>query len=182
MSATKLGASAPANDYTLRNNEDGSFDILRGTTVVQHFDAAGNITAMGGILALASSVTAVDAKVGRSKLVYFTRDVATAGTQAVTGVGFTPKTIIAFANKGSVALREMSIGFSDSGRVAANAFQLGVDGIGWSYSSTLVRLYASSGVYADAQVTSYDADGFTLTWSKTGSPTGTATGYALCLG
>jgi hypothetical protein len=41
MSATKLGASAPANDYTLRNNEDGSFDILRGTTVVQKIDSAG---------------------------------------------------------------------------------------------------------------------------------------------
>jgi hypothetical protein len=45
MSATKLGASAPANDYTLRNNEDGSFDILRGTTVVQSISATGKVVA-----------------------------------------------------------------------------------------------------------------------------------------
>jgi microcystin-dependent protein len=49
MSATKLGASAPANDYTLRNNEDGSFDIVRGTTVVMNFAATTGLITGNGI-------------------------------------------------------------------------------------------------------------------------------------
>jgi hypothetical protein len=36
-----------ANNYTLRNNEDGSFDILRGTTVVQSISANGNTIIKG---------------------------------------------------------------------------------------------------------------------------------------
>jgi microcystin-dependent protein len=47
MSQTTLAASSAANNYTLRNNEDGSFDILRGTTVVQSISATGVISGNG---------------------------------------------------------------------------------------------------------------------------------------
>jgi hypothetical protein len=67
MSATKLGASAPANDYTLRNNEDGSFDILRGTTVVQKFDT-NNVAYTPFGMVVAANTQYSDASMGRPPL------------------------------------------------------------------------------------------------------------------
>jgi hypothetical protein len=43
MSETTLAASNAANNYTLKNNEDGSFAIKKGTTGMLSIDASGNL-------------------------------------------------------------------------------------------------------------------------------------------
>jgi hypothetical protein len=112
-----------------------------------------------------------------SDMVTTTYDVSTAsGTQDITGFGFNPTcctiTGVIGANKG------MSIGWCDSSAtqsvvmdyhlVTADAFD-GETGIA-------VKIRGNSGNHA-AAVVSYITDGIRLTWTKTGSPTGTAKIY-----
>lgn len=47
-------------------------------------------------------------------------------------------------------------------------------------TSTLIVLNTAGSTDQNATIASYDADGFTLTWTKTGSPTGTATLLFIC--
>lgn len=103
----------------------------------------------------------------------FTRALTTAsGTQAITGVGFTPKAVIFLGVRDGGLLDTK--GF-DTG-VAANCILQGYDSnqfLGAAYS---IYFYHGSGVDRQrALITSLDADGFTLTWTKDGSPTGTGT-------
>jgi hypothetical protein len=52
---------------------------------------------------------------------------------------------------------------------------------GFYAASVLMSMESSTGHVASAVIASYDADGFTLTWTKTsGSPTGTAGLMFLC--
>lgn len=116
----------------------------------------------------------------RSKVVGFTRDLTTAtGMQAVTGVGFTPRAVITF---GAVNLNGiMSIGVADS---AFGGAALSAATTAGTYTFNTTTIYISTAVGTDFQtalVQSYDADGFTLAWTKTGTPSGTAQFYALCL-
>jgi len=109
------------------------------------------------------------------KIGSLTRDTTAAnGDVAYTGVGFKPAVIIFLAGHSTDAI---SVGFSDvtidacvivrTGKLTdTNAIYCGnTDG---SASQTAV-------------VKSMDADGFTLTWTKTGSPTGTDTVYYLAI-
>ena len=49
MSETTLAASNAANNYTLKNNEDGSFAIKKATTDVLTISATGVVTPVNGI-------------------------------------------------------------------------------------------------------------------------------------
>lgn len=98
-----------------------------------------------------------------------TRDLAAAaGNVAYTGYGFTPQALIIFANIAASG----SIGCSDSA--------LAVIGIHIKFSSYgaagafIILLETASGKFSTAIVASYDPDGFTLTWTKTSTPTGVA--------
>lgn len=99
-----------------------------------------------------------------------TRDVSTAsGPQAVTGVGFKPKLVLLVATIDSAS--KASVGFSDaSGQRAIHAQNAAT----WANAAAAVMIYTDGSNNATATVTSLDADGFTLTWVKNGSPTGTA--------
>jgi hypothetical protein len=113
----------------------------------------------------------------------FTRDISTAsGTQAVTGVGFAPRVVIFLAMLPSV-VGGMNLGF-DTG---ASVFQLVDNGIiaADQYIQSAVNsiLFQISGAaYYQGKITAMDADGFTITWTKTGAPTGTATIGYLAIG
>lgn len=111
------------------------------------------------------------------KAVSFTRDVSLTGTQAITGVGFTPKAIIFFA------VENTSTKFSVAAASGASeAYVLGAYSAGtFTYSNGVVFTITSLSVtQALASLTSFDTDGFTLTWTKNGSPTGTVDVRALC--
>lgn len=117
----------------------------------------------------------------RFKVGNTTRDISTAsGTQAITGVGFQPKAVIFLAVVN--ATTQASIGVDDGtnyGAVAANAG--GVAGnFGPSTTASIVIVTGASD-NAVGKITTLGSDGFTLTWTKTGSPTGTASILYLAL-
>jgi hypothetical protein len=140
----------------------GDFAVLRGY-------AAGVVRCSGYLRANGTPVGGGSYKVGS-----FTRDVSTAtGSQAVTGVGFKPKAVLFFAVVGASAVS--SWGFSD-GSTGKNAYS-NDNGTGGQFnvSSNAVLISVSSGNSYNGVVSSFDADGFTVGWTKSGSPTGTAT-------
>lgn len=110
----------------------------------------------------------------------FTRDTSTAsGTQAVTGVGFQPKAIIFLASV-STSTRQ-SAGFSDGSGEGSlyNAYGLTVGA--WNPVGLAIRMLTNGSDIYDGAVSALGSDGFTITWTKSGSPTGTATIYYLAL-
>ena len=113
----------------------------------------------------------------RFKVGSFTYDVSTAsGTQAVTGVGFSPKAVVFLA--GINGTSAMSAGIDD-GSTAFVIIDDNVDAAGtYAVNSQSIGIATTAGGNAQGKITTLGADGFTITWTKTGSPTGTATiGY-----
>lgn len=104
-----------------------------------------------------------------------THDIAVEGAQAITGVGFQPAAVIAIATVPNVGSRA-SWGFAlASGAGASLTDNNAVTGASYQFNSdALIAIQTGSGVAATAALTSVGADGFTITWSKSGSPTGTA--------
>lgn len=118
----------------------------------------------------------------KSKLIAATRDMtASSGDVAYTGVGFMPTAIMAIASTGSsggAPATPMSIGFTDSSEIAGNVSSVGVDTFAVE-GNYLILLYQGAN-FQYANISSFDADGFTLTWTKGSSPTGTAHIRFLC--
>jgi hypothetical protein len=113
-----------------------------------------------------------------SKQGYATRDASTAsGSQAITGIGFQPVAIVIFGYE------------SQSGYVASwTLIDSDGDGTGFEcYPTTQFEgprelgLFAAGGDYNYVSGVTCDADGFTLTWVKGGTPTGTLNLSFLCL-
>jgi len=112
----------------------------------------------------------------------FTRDISTVtGTQAVTGIGFQPTTLIimgALANSGG---QTFSIGLA----VGTS------DGLIFSLDGDITKIISvdnrfldfiiSDGTYNYAVVNSMDSDGFTLGWTKAGAPTGSVVCHFIAL-
>lgn len=115
-----------------------------------------------------------------SKIITATRDLtAVSGDVSYTGVGFCPTSIHSqYAINGSGVVGN-GTGFSDSvrGSSALNDRQNNATSV---RTTGLIYSDVASGALQYAVVKSYDADGFTLTWTKTGSPTGTLNIAFLC--
>ena len=108
----------------------------------------------------------------------FSRDKATAsGDSSVTGVGFTPKAGMFWALQNSTNF--LSIGFQgDAGTTQANClsdYRFAVTDANWSYSGSnaVFRNDHSGSHYYWGYISAWDSDGFTVTWARTGTPTGT---------
>ena len=111
--------------------------------------------------------TAVSIKIGT-----FTRDTSLAtGSQAVTGVGFTPKGVIFFAVQDNSA--EASWGFDN----VTGSYGIGRRQAGTNLDVSSASIYDSegAGVSYTGVLASLDADGFTVSWTRNGAPTGTLT-------
>lgn len=107
-----------------------------------------------------------------------TYDLSTAsGTQAITGVGFTPRLIIILGNQTGNA--RTSIGIDDG----TNHYSIYMVDAGNAFNSaTTTSINAGSGSASQSgYVSALGADGFTITWIKTGSPTGTFNLMYLCI-
>lgn len=132
-----------------------------------------------GVTTLASSARLL------SKIKTITRDLtAVTGTVAYTGVGFQPTSMVA---QGAVASTTINVsapyflifGMSDSSKTSMS-ISLGA-GSFITNGTNFIELVDATGANSQvATISSYDADGFTLSWTKAGSPTGTATIYVLC--
>lgn len=109
----------------------------------------------------------------RFKVGSFTRDISLAsGTQAVTGVGFSPKALFFIANVDSLSTKP-SVGVDDATTAGGWGIRSTFSAVDYSANSIIFRT-ATSDDYL-GKLSSLDSDGFTITWTKTGSPTGTAT-------
>ncbi len=106
----------------------------------------------------------------------FTRDISVvSGSQAVTGVAFTPKVLLFLAAvSGAVGL--MCIGLSD-GAHHETVYDNNNSGAGtWAVdTSNCLLVNVGGGATYAGSVSSLDADGFTIAWTKAGAPTGTLT-------
>ena len=111
----------------------------------------------------------------RFEIIQTTRDTSAAtGNVSYTGAGFAPKAVLAFAGRGSTVAN--SIGFAENVGTAEMMQWYSSGGAGfYSVATNLLTLIESGGAnYTNVSVASWDADGITLTYTKTGSPTGTA--------
>lgn len=118
---------------------------------------------------------------GESKIISFTYNLTTAsGTQTITGVGFTPSLVI-FLGLLENSTTAVCMGF-DNGTTHYPIY--GNAGPVWFVSNAgtiSIVLITSAGNQQVAAISSFNSDGFVLTWTKTGSPTGTATIQALVI-
>ena len=100
-----------------------------------------------------------------------------AGPVSYTGVGFKPTAVFGlFYGPGT-----STHGFGITDKITASG--VGVNGSGVAYqdsTTTLFSLSPASGQAFNATLVSLDPDGFTLQWTKLGSPTGTAQLAFLC--
>lgn len=100
------------------------------------------------------------------------------GSVSYTGIGFKPKGLIVLANVpntpevsiGIVFAAENNFSVFNSHNITANA---------WNNEAYLVNLVQGIGVRYIGYIQSWDDDGFTITWTKTGSKTGVAEIYYL---
>lgn len=138
---------------------------------------------IAGLLAVAANAQIVSQQVPglQSKVLTITRDLTVAtGSVGYTSVGFRPTTCTATGRVAASITQNVNIfGVSDSALgqtstyIAANV----VD----TTSGRIITSFDASGTSGQTfAITSYDADGFTGTWTKTGAPTGTFTGYVTC--
>lgn len=105
----------------------------------------------------------------------FTRDVSTAsGTQAVTGLGGRPRVL--FILTGTSGTSDFSIGWGDTATNMSIADYHNVAADQFTATTNLVYIIQSpaTNTYTGV-VSSFDADGFTISWTKAGSPTGVYT-------
>lgn len=109
----------------------------------------------------------------------FTKDMTQAsGNVSYTGVGFKPAAIVFCAsgpdNNG------LSVG-TDNASSKGSVVAYGAGSYTSTTSFSIYMLNAAGTTLQDAFVASFDTDGFTLTWAKVGSPTGTGTVIYLAL-
>ncbi len=116
------------------------------------------------------------------KILTFTRNMtAAAGDVATTGAGFTPRQVMFFAavNGNSAA----SWGFDD-GTDSESTSQSHNGDMSSDSSNSSIFIHTSGTSPTDSKqhavIKTLDVDGFTLTWSKSSSPSGTATIIAIC--
>lgn len=108
-----------------------------------------------------------------------TRDMSLAsGLQAVTGVGFTPAWVLLLSADGR---ESMSVGFAEgapNGGAVASKHNITPDT--WNTYGQPIRISESSSDAYMADVDSFDADGFTLAWTRFGAITGIVAVRYLC--
>ena len=112
-----------------------------------------------------------------------TRDMtAASGDVAYTGYGFKPKAIIIASTMATVNI--MSLGFGDealSEMALISSPSGGLAGFGADTAKIVVLKQVPATDEQTAVLKTLDADGFTLTWTKTGTPSGTGTLIVLAL-
>lgn len=110
--------------------------------------------------------------VGLEKCINSTWDTSTIGVQTVTGTGFTPKSVQIMMNIDNTEI--ISDGWTD-GTTSACRFWEANANTQQSSTSVIVAARTQTGVTeSQAIFTSFTSNGMTMTWTKTGAPSGTA--------
>jgi len=121
-----------------------------------------------GAQALAADVLKL---VSKSKIITATR-VATAdsGDVIYAGVGFKPRAVICLAGAGGGNHHSASIGFGDENLAEGCLYHIN-DSAEWHTTTVFIYLGIVAGNSQSAVVKTLDADGFTLTWTESGTGT-----------
>jgi hypothetical protein len=102
------------------------------------------------------------------------------GTQSITGVGFQPKAIIGNASvSGTEKFSVCGISDGTSNRNIQPQNQISFQD--WSNQPYLFSMIQAGSTEYHGEIQSFDSDGFTITWTKTGSTTGTLNYQFMCL-
>jgi len=105
------------------------------------------------------------------KIGTFTRDMeAVTADVAYTGVGFTPEFMIFFASGSSIPVT-LTAGFDNGTTQISSYIQGNVANSGASGAVSILLATTIGTAQQEGVVKTFGADGFTLTWTKTGSPT-----------
>jgi hypothetical protein len=185
IAATKLNLATVAQNVAFTGNVVAANIQLTTSTLITAILDEDNMASNSAVaIPTQQSVKAyVDANGGgvsysdaRFKVGTFTRDMeAASGDVAITGVGFVPKMLFFFAGKASTAgaiiqyfgaVQNPNVGGVTLNRTPADATGPYI----WTTSSNCIGLIESGLANQMAVMKTYDADGFTLTWTKTGSP------------
>lgn len=181
--STLLSETSPAIDDELivRDTSASTTDKITLANVLKVLNALTEDTTPDGaadyVLTYDASASAVKKallhQATKFQVGTFTREMTDAsGNQVLTGVGFAPKALIMLAIVTSTS--QLSIGFVVSGaNVCLINFDSSVPGA-WSFSSTQsVYMDGGAGVSYIGVVNALGTDGFTVTWTRSGAPSGT---------
>jgi hypothetical protein len=116
------------------------------------------------------------------KVGVFTRDMSLAsGTQAITGVGFTPRAVLFLAGIQG-AIGKTSIGFQVTNSPGV-LYDMNNNVAGtWGIQPNAIFCQSGAGNAAyNGSISTYDSDGFTIAWSQGDAITGTLTVYYLAI-
>jgi hypothetical protein len=146
---------------------DGSGDVSVSSVTTTNLT---DLTDAGATTLHSHAASAVSVKVGE-----FTRDSATAsGTQAITGVGFQPKAVI-FTGSKSGTLQVVYVAFTDGTNDGQTySRELETSGSRVTNGGLFQFHQSGSGNYNSGGLT-LDSDGFTISWTKAGTNSGTIT-------
>lgn len=167
----------------IRNNGSGvitldpnASETVDGAATLELYPGEACICVCNGSAFTTTGLKGISKKVGS-----FTRDVSTAsGTQAITGVGFKPKAIMVVSAISGGASRG-SIGYADGSAAGCLYNAHNTSANQWGPATNMIFLDSGGGANYKGDISSFDADGFTINWTKTGSPVGTAVCYFLAL-
>jgi hypothetical protein len=165
-----LSTTGTAADSDKLDGQHGSGYAVAGSGVIGVVAGAGiSVSANTGNVTITN--TSVDTQL-LTKVKEYTRTATTgAGDVSYTGIGFKPTTLEAYVIVDGTSYA--CWGFADSGKAGASTYTY------WGSTAQVFHSYAyfvdigMSSAWSRADVKSYDDDGFTLTWTKTGSPSGT---------
>jgi hypothetical protein len=114
-----------------------------------------------------------------SKIITATKDISSGGDVSYTGVGFTPTAIIVLYSLNNSP--NMGIGAVDSSKTNGQVTQYSSGVSFGGGTGSFINAEPANGSETRAIVKSFDADGFTLTWTPTaGTPTGTINLCFMC--
>ncbi len=174
----KITVTAPATASTLTIADGKTLTVSNTLTFTGTDSSSVNFGAGGTVSYAANPISYSDA---RYEIVLASKNLADAtGTQAITGAGFAPVAVFAIGDvtnstKASWGFAE-NTGSSESASIGTPPFAAS-----FGDNSALISAYVDGSNYQLATVTTWGSDGITLTWTKTGSPTGTFSFYLLCV-
>lgn len=173
ISATPMDVAG--SNLAIGSDADGDMYYRASSLLARLAKGAANLKVF-----MNAGATAPEWAAGIGVPITITHDMSVTGNVATTGVGFKPKALIVIATI-HAAQNCFSVGFATDTSEACVALMNRTTPV-WTANAN-VFLYidrgSSSGTAANAVVASIDADGFTLTWSKEGTPVETITFYVL---
>jgi hypothetical protein len=108
----------------------------------------------------------------------FTKDTSdVSASVSYTGVGFKPRAVIFFAVESSAISSETSWGLDDGILSHAIADTDVTTEDAYQVCSFSIDIIQGAGIEYTGNTSSFDANGFTISWTKTGAKTGTETVY-----